>query len=109
VTPHFAARLDRLKDHPLVGEVRSCGLMAGVELVADKATKRPFDPAKTVGAGTARMTEKHGAILRAIGDTIALCPPMIITAAEIDLIFDRFEKALDEAEAWVTKEKLREA
>jgi 4-aminobutyrate--pyruvate transaminase len=109
VTPHFAARLDRLKEHPLVGEVRSCGLMAGVELVADKATKRPFDPAKTVGAGTARMTEKHGAILRAIGDTIALCPPMIITAAEIDLIFDRFEKALDEAEAWVTKEKLREA
>ncbi|HPR07477.1 MAG TPA: hypothetical protein PLI17_12670 [Denitromonas sp.] len=46
-------------------------------------------------------------ILRAIGDTIALCPPMIITEAEIVELFDRFERALDDAEAWVSKQGLR--
>ncbi|MDA4631520.1 aminotransferase class III-fold pyridoxal phosphate-dependent enzyme, partial [Escherichia coli] len=78
LTPTFEARLKKVIDHPLVGEVRNSGLMGAVELVADKATKRSFDPAHGVGAQLARFLEGHGAVLRAIGDSIAFCPPMII-------------------------------
>lgn len=109
LTPTFAARMNKLAEHPLVGEARHCGLVGGVELVSDKATKRPFDPKNGVGAKTAGLCEQHGAILRAIGDTIALCPPMIIREAELNELFDRLEKALDDAEVWVSTEGLRAA
>lgn len=107
LAPLFAARLEKLRDHPLVGEPRFCGLVGAVELVADKKTKRPFDPKQGVGPATAKFCEGQGVILRAIGDSIAFCPPMVVTEAELNELFDRFEKAIDEAEAWVTKEKLR--
>ena len=109
LAPTFARRLDRIAEHPLVGESRYAGLVGGAELVADKATKRPFDAKKGVGAQLARFLEGHGAILRAIGDTIALCPPMIITESELNELFDRFELALADTEAWVEKEGLRKA
>ncbi len=107
IAPLFEARLKRIADHPLVGEVRSAGLVGGVEVVADKATKRSFDPKKGVGAQISKFCENRRVILRAIGDTIAFCPPMIITEAELNELFDRFELALADAEAWVGKEGLR--
>ena len=75
------------------------------ELIERKA--KPFDPKAGVGPQVSKFLEGHGVILRAIGDTIALCPPMIITEAEIVELFDRFERALDDAEAWVSKQGLR--
>ncbi|MEZ5810773.1 MAG: aminotransferase [Rhizobiaceae bacterium] len=107
--PGFAARLARLAEHPLVGEARQCGLMAGVELVADKQTRTPFDPKQGVGLQLSRFLEKRGAIVRAIGDTIALCPPMIISTQELDELLNRLEGALNDTEAWVAKENLRAA
>ena len=107
--PLFKARLAKLADHPLVGEVRSVGLMGGAEIVADKATRRPFDVSQGVGAACAKFLEGHGAILRAIGDTMALCPPMVIEADELNALFDRLERALDDTEGWVTREGLRTA
>ena len=62
-----------------------------------------------VGPATSRLIEKNGAILRALGDTIAICPPMIISEPELNELFDRFEKGLNEAEAWIGKEGLRAA
>lgn len=109
LAPLFETRMKALADHPLVGEARFCGLVGGVELVADKATRRSFDPKKGVGPQCAKLCEGHGAILRAIGDTIALCPPMIISEAELNELFDRLEKALDDCEAWVAREGLRAA
>ena len=109
ISPLFEARLKKVADHPLVGEVRFSGLMGGVELVADKATKRFFDPKSGVGAQTARFCEANGVILRAIGDTIAFCPPMVINEAELNELFDRFEKALADAAGWVAKEGLQKA
>ncbi|MBH0237114.1 aminotransferase [Methylobrevis albus] len=109
IAPLFEKRIKALADHPLVGNVRSVGLVGGAELVADKATKRSFEPAKTVGAIVARYGEAHGVIVRAIGDTIAFCPPMIITEPEIDEMFDRVEKALADGEAHVAREDLRTA
>jgi 4-aminobutyrate--pyruvate transaminase len=109
LTPVFEKRMKRLGEHPLVGEARYCGLVGGVELVADKKTKRSFDPKRGVGAQMAKYAEGHGAILRAMGDTIGFCPPMIITEAELNELFDRAEKALDDTEAMVGKEQLRAA
>ena len=107
VIPLFEARLSRLADHPLVGEVRNSGLVAGVELVADKATKKPFDPTSGVGAICSKILEGHGAISRALGDTLALCPPMIMAEDEINTLFDRLELTLDDTELLVEKEGLR--
>ena len=107
ITPVLEKRLAKLADHPLVGEVRNSGLMAGVEIVADKASKRSFDPSQGVGSQCAVYCQNHGLILRAISDTMSICPPMIITLDELNALFDRLELALDETEVWVNKEGLR--
>ena len=107
ITPVLENRLTKLADHPLVGEVRNSGLMAGVEIVADKASKHSFDPSKGIGPQCAEYCQNHGLILRAIGDTMSICPPMIITPEELNALFDRLELALDETEVWVNKEGLR--
>ena len=107
VGPYFQRRLRAFSDHPLVGEARGVGLIGALELVADKATKRSFLPTHGVGAHTASGAEQEGLIIRALGDSIGFCPPLIITEAEIDEMFDRFARALDATERWVTTERLR--
>ncbi len=106
VAPRLQDGLRRLADHPLIGEVRGIGLVAAVELVKDKATKEPFDPAGTVGIYLSKQTQKHGLIIRALGDIIAFSPPLIMTGEEIDEMLVRFGKALNDTEAWVRKEGL---
>ncbi len=109
VAPRFRERLTALADHPLVGDARAVGLIGGVELVADRESKRSFGAGQGVGAYVAERAEAHGLIVRPLLDTIAFCPPLIITESEIDEMFDRFARALDDAEAWVVKEDLRAA
>lgn len=89
-------RLRALSDHPLVGEVRGVGLIAAIELVADKAARQPFDPAGKAGGVLIRRAQEHGLILRNIQDTLAFCPPLIITEEQINDLVDRFEQSLDE-------------
>ncbi len=55
------------------------------------------------------MAEGHGLIVRSLVDSVAFCPPLIITETQIDDMFDRFAKALDETESWVEKNDLRNA
>lgn len=106
----FQTRLKALLNHSLVGDVRGVGLIAGVEIVADKFTKTPFDAQQAVAAKIIQFCEEEGLILRALMDnTIAICPPLIIQGGEINALFDRLERALNKAEAWVHSEKLREA
>ncbi|MEM1317290.1 MAG: aminotransferase [Pseudomonadota bacterium] len=109
LTPLFEARLAKLADHPLVGEVRNSGLVGGVELVSNKQTKQAWFPTQGVGAHCAVRCQAHGVILRAIGDTMAICPPMIIDEDELNALFDRLELALDDTEHWANKEGLRAA
>jgi len=109
VAPVFQARLNALNDHPLVGETRGVGLIAGVELVKNKATKESFDVRKGVGPKVVKFAEEEGLICRAVaGDTIALCPPLIINEDGIDEMFDALVRALNRAEEWVSKEGLRD-
>jgi 4-aminobutyrate---pyruvate transaminase len=107
VAPIFQNRLAKLADHPLVGETRGMGLVGGLELVADKDTKRVFNPVGKVGAIGAQYAQDNGLLLRNIGDTLALCPPLIITIDEINEMFDRLETALDLTETRVGKEGMR--
>ena len=105
--PRFQARLAALADHPLVGEARGMGLIGALELVADKRSKRSFTPADGVGAHVMRLAEAEGLIVRAVGgDNIALCPPLIVSEAEIDELFDRLARALDKALDRAVRESL---
>lgn len=106
VAPRLQDGLRRFADHPLVGEVRGVGLIGAVELVQDKATKAAFDPKSAVGAQLAKRATAHGLIVRAMGDAIGICPPLIITEAEIDILLDRLGKALEETWQWVRDEGL---
>ena len=104
--PQFLARLHALAEHPLVGEARGAGLIGAVELVADKASKRGFDPKLGVTARCAQFAQDVGLIVRALADCVAVCPPLVITPAEIDVMFDRFATALNRTLDWATREKL---
>ena len=108
VMDRFQEGLKSFADHPLVGEVRGIGLVGGVELVKNKEPKEPFAPPGAVGAYAAKCSETHGLINRAIVDTIAFSPPLIISADEIDEMFNRFAKALDDTEAMVKEKGLRD-
>jgi 4-aminobutyrate--pyruvate transaminase len=109
-SPQFQKRLRAFADHPLVGEARGVGLVGALELVADKATKRNFAPKQAVGARVLKFCEAEGLLVRAVAnDSVCVCPPLVITPAEIDDLFDRLGRALDAAEAWVSKEGLRAA
>jgi len=91
--------LDRLRvldDSPIVGDIRGLGLLAGVEIVANKQTRAPFPD----GRGSAlvrRHCLERGLIVRAISDTIALCPPLVITESEVDHVADVVIQAVREA------------
>jgi 4-aminobutyrate---pyruvate transaminase len=108
--PLFQARLKLLGQHPLVGEARGLGLIGGVELVADKASKRPFAPGHSVGARVVRFAEEEGLIVRSVaGDVLTLSPPLVIKAPQIEELFDRLTRALDKTLDWVTREQLTQA
>jgi 4-aminobutyrate--pyruvate transaminase len=70
-------------------------MVGAVELVADKKTKAVFDPAGSAGSVVARLAQERGLIARNMADRIAICPPLIITPAEIDELFARLRAALD--------------
>ncbi len=96
VAPRFLERLHAFAGHPLVGETRGMGLIGAVEIVSDKQAKGKFDPARGVGARIAELCQEEQLIVRAVpGDSVCFCPPLIITEAEIDTMFDRFARALD--------------
>ena len=102
VSPRFQQRLRALADHPLVGEARGLGLIGAVELVENKQKRRNFDPALKLGAWVVGRATEHGLILRALAnDTVALCPPLIISEAQIDEMFDSLGRALDDAHAYL--------
>jgi 4-aminobutyrate--pyruvate transaminase len=96
VAPVLQQGLQQFADHPLVGEVRGVGLMGAVELVADKTTKAPFAPELRVGPQLSKAAERHGLIVRAMGDALGFSPPLIITEAEIAETLSRFAAALDD-------------
>ena len=97
----------RFAEHPLVGEIRGVGLMAAMELVADKATHKNFDPKLKIGARLAKLCEDNGLISRALpSDGLAFSPPLIITAAEITEMLDIVDKSLKELTVQLRREQI---
>jgi putrescine aminotransferase len=97
--PYFAAALKRLESDPLVGEVRSLGLIGAVEIVAKKGTNERFTGKEGKAGPIVRDTcIKNGLMVRGIRDSIVMCPPLIITHAEIDRMIDIIGRSLGEAE-----------
>lgn len=97
----FQERLLALAEHPLVGQVRGAGLLGAVELMADTAARTPFPPASGVGAYCNDRCEARGLILRNLVDTMAICPPLVITEDQVGELFDKLELALDDTLNWL--------
>ena len=106
MAPRFQAGLRQLLDHPLVGDVRGEGLMAGLELVRDKATKQPFDAKAGVGTFFEQCAHEQGLLMRGRGEMLVLSPPLIITEAEIDELLVLLRGALDATWAYVRRSEL---
>jgi 4-aminobutyrate---pyruvate transaminase len=107
LVPQFGEGLRRLGEHPLVGEARGLGLMGGLELVADRRTKRSFEGKLGVAARCVAAAEAEGLIVRYLaGDIVSLCPPLIISPHELGELFDRLGRALDRVLDWANRERL---
>lgn len=86
---------DRIGDHALVGEVRSFGLLAAIEIVKDKETKTRFDPVGRAASLVRDHAIANGLMMRAVNDTMILSPPLIWTRETIDMACERIARALD--------------
>ncbi|WP_046114352.1 aminotransferase class III-fold pyridoxal phosphate-dependent enzyme [Aquincola tertiaricarbonis] len=94
---HFAAGLDALLDHPLVGDSRHRGLLGALEVVADKAAKRAFDPALGLADRIFATAYRNGLVFRSFGDHIlGFAPALTYTESEFELMFQRLKKTLDD-------------
>ena len=99
-------KLSEFKNHPLVGEVRGRGLIGAVGLVANKETGEAFgDPA--VGAHAKQACQDNGLLVRAVGgNSIAFCPPLIISTDQIDEMIDKFGQALQKTHEYAQQQDL---
>ena len=102
--PYFAEALASLRDHPIVGETRSMGLIGAIELTRDKATRARFASPGRVGAMCRDNSFAQGLIMRACWDTMVLAPPLVITRKEIDHLVQLARAALDATHAAVRSE-----
>ena len=97
--PYLAEALKRLAGHPLVGEARSIGLLGAVEIVSEPGTNRRFTGAEGKAGPIVRdLCIRNGLMVRAIRDSIVMCPPLVIGEAEIDRMIDIVGRSLAEAE-----------
>jgi 4-aminobutyrate--pyruvate transaminase len=107
VAAPFARRIHAFADHPYVGQTRAIGLMGAVELVVNKQAGGKAVPARALGKLVKEIAEsRYGLIYRSIGHVCAFSPPLVITEAEVNELFDRFAKALDDATSVAAKEEL---
>jgi adenosylmethionine-8-amino-7-oxononanoate aminotransferase len=103
---YLQKRLREFNDHPLVGEVRGKGLIAAVEVVADKETRKSFADGR-IGAAAKQFCQDHGLLIRAVsGNCLAICPPLIIETEQIDELVELFGLALEDTYQFVKKETL---
>jgi 4-aminobutyrate---pyruvate transaminase len=94
--PLLQAALAAFRDHPLVGDARGVGLISGMELMRDKARREPFDPELGIGARAGAAAQRHGLIVRVVGDRLVFAPPLVIEPADIEQMAARLRRGLDE-------------
>ncbi len=108
VGPHLQRELQRrFAGHELVGEVRGVGLMAAVELVADRASHENFPPTAKIGPRLVALMQANGVMGRVCpGDSLVFSPPLIISTDEIDDMLDRVQRSVEELTVQLRREKL---
>ena len=108
VGPFLQAELRRrFEGHELVGEVRGIGMIGAMELVADRAARRNFEPGAKIGPRLVKLCEHHGVIARILpNDSLAFSPPLIMTAEEVTEMLDGVGRALDELTVQLRREKI---
>jgi putrescine aminotransferase len=94
--PYLQKRWKELAAHPIVGETRGLGMVAGLELVRDKNTKERIAPNSKAGGVCRDYSMANGLIMRPCGDTMIISPPLVITKDEIDELMEKAVKTLDE-------------
>jgi adenosylmethionine-8-amino-7-oxononanoate aminotransferase len=106
VLERLPEKIERLREHvdrlaalDHVGDVRHCGLLAGLDLVADKASRRPYPWQENRGTRACLAARRHGAILRQLGDVVVIMPPLSITLDELDLLLLAAEAGIRAATA----------
>ena len=92
-------RLEGLRDHPAVGDVRQKGIMVGIELVQDKEAKTPWPAERRTGHRVTLAARKRGVIVRPLGDVVVLMPAPAMPVDLIDRLCDETFAAIDEATA----------
>jgi putrescine aminotransferase len=96
--PYLQQRIRELGEHPLVGEVRGVGMLGAIELVEDKAGYKKFHKDKGVGVTCRGHCFDNGLVMRAVGDTMIMSPPLIIQKSDIDTLVERAWKSLDQTQ-----------
>ncbi len=96
LAPRFAERVSRMDRFDFIGDTRAIGLIGAMEFSAAPQGRSKFDPAVRIAARAVAKIQEHGVILRALpGDIIGFCPPLVITEAELDDMFDRIDAAME--------------
>jgi putrescine---pyruvate transaminase len=95
IGPYLAEKFAALADHPLVGEVQTCGMMGALQLVKDKASGETFDGKLEVGMLCRAHCFGNGLIMRAVGDRMIVAPPLVMTKSQIDEMAALIRKCLD--------------
>jgi putrescine aminotransferase len=93
--PYLAEAYASLHDHPLVGETETCGLMASIILVKDRATGAPFPESVEIGMACRTHCFREGLVMRAVGDRMIVAPPLVMTHAQIDEMVALVRRCLD--------------
>ena len=94
--PYFSKRWASLGEHPLVGEARSLGLVGAVEIVRNKESRERFE--EDLGAGTIcrDFCVDNGAVMRAVGDTMIVSPPLVFEDEHVDELVEKAWRSLDQ-------------
>jgi adenosylmethionine-8-amino-7-oxononanoate aminotransferase len=93
----LAGHLSRIAHHPHVGDVRQCGLIAGIELVRERATKEPYPWEEKRGIRACDAARRQGVLVRPLGNVLVVMPPLAITLDDLDRILAALEAGIDEA------------
>lgn len=96
ISPYLQQRWKELATHPIVGETRGLGMVAGLELVKDKSTKERIVPESKAGGVCRDFSMANGLIMRPCGDTMIISPPLVITKEEVDELIKKAVKTLDQ-------------
>ena len=95
LAPYFQRRWAELADHPIIGEARSVGLMGALEIAQDKGSRTRFDKDLTAGTRARDICVRNGLVMRAVGDTMIVSPPLVSEHAHIDELVEKAWRCMD--------------